>query len=72
MLTRPSFFAILLTLAGASVVCAERPPTEQQIVGTWEYLSIDAVGRISFSPNHHVTVSFLMDANGQSRPSRNF
>ena len=71
MLTRHTLFAVLLALTGASA-SADVSPNAREIVGTWEYLSIDAVGRITFSPDHRVTLSFLMDAKGNMGPGATF
>jgi hypothetical protein len=71
MLTRHTLLAVLV--AGlATSAWADTAPTPREILGTWEYLSIDAVGRITFSPDHRVTLSFLMDANGNIGPGATF
>jgi len=59
MLARSSVIALMSLLL--EMPCEALSPREQKIVGTWQYATMDAVGRMTFDTHHRVTLSFALD-----------
>src|ERR1700737_1002064 len=52
---------LFCAVCGLIVACHSLSQNETKIIGTWQYATMNAVGRMTFDRNHKVIVSFPHD-----------
>src|SRR3954464_10815824 len=65
MLKRPHAFSLTFFLL--AIVACGHASNDTKLVGTWQYTTMDAVGRMTFTADHKVVGSFPKDATVDAR-----
>jgi hypothetical protein len=58
----------VVALAATVLACHRLSPAEEKVVGTWEWTTIDAVGRMTVHPNHRFDLWFIDSKEDEDHP----
>lgn len=67
MLRFPIYLAAFLLLLGSA--CDRTAPSDKDVVGTWEWSSMDATGRMKFDSDHRVVQWWVETSDGDAVPA---